>query len=275
MEMSSRPLRRHVTAGVAWHSFVTPEPIDGLLTAISTRHGGVSEGGFASLNLSHGVGDDPLRVDENRRRWHRAVGVAAHATASVVQVHGNRILVVDALPTDRGNAPVVGEADGLVTTRPGVALCLRFADCVPILAWDERHRAIGIAHAGWRGTLAGVARELVMTMTTAQGCRAKEIWAAVGPSIGPCCYEVGADLVATFAETWRDLPNLTAWRGAGWHLDLWEANRQQLVHAGVPEDQVVVARVCTACHSDEFFSHRAQGGKAGRFAALIALTRET
>jgi YfiH family protein len=160
-----------------------------------------------------------------------------------------------------------------MTNVPGVCLFLTFADCVPIVLCDPRQRAIGLAHAGWRGTLAGVGAVLTRAMIARFGCRPADLRAAIAPSIGPCCYEVGVDVGQPFAARWASatIPGRSPDGRATCRVDLWEANRQQLLEAGVGAENVQCARVCTSCNTDRFFSHRAQHGKAGRFAALVMM----
>lgn len=234
----------------------------GLVHAVSTRHGGVSPAPYATLNLSLSVGDHPDRVRENRRRLARALGLDERQVVSARQVHGASVWQV----TDAGAA--TPEADILVTARRGVFLAQRFADCVPILLWDPRHRVVAAAHAGWRGTALGVAAAAVRALAARFGSEPGDLRAAIGPSIGPCCYEVGPDVARRFAD------HPTCQRPAAdgrAYLDLWELNRLALRAAGVAEERIEVARLCTRCRTDLFFSHRAEGYPAGRFGTLIGV----
>jgi YfiH family protein len=152
-----------------------------------------------------------------------------------------------------------------------VVLMLRFADCVPILLHDPVRGVVGLAHAGWRGTVSGMSQAVVRTMVDQMGCCPKDIRAGVGPSIGPCCYEVGEDVAEAALDAFPDADGILKPKANGrWYLDLWAANRRQLASAGVVK--VKVARICTACHTDEWFSHRAEQGKTGRLGALIGLS---
>jgi YfiH family protein len=147
---------------------------------------------------------------------------------------------------------------------------LRFADCVPILLCDPLQRVIGLAHAGWRGTMAGMAGAAVQTMVHDLGCQPGDILAGIGPSIGSCCYEVGKDVAeATFGAFPDSAGLIEATANGRWHLDLWAANRRQLLDAGVR--RIEVSGICTACRTDEWFSHRAERGRTGRLGALISL----
>ncbi len=231
---------------------------------ISTRHGGVSEGRCATLNTSFTVGDDESHVEENLARIARAVGTERNRLFAAYQVHSNTATVVDALTPGRPRCDI------LVTRAPERTLMLRFADCTPMVLADPVRRAVGVAHAGWRGTAQRAANAAVRAMVEAFDSKPEDLLVGVGPSIGPCCYTVGQEVVDAFA----DRPWVFAVGGDGtMRLDLWEANRRGLLEAGVPSNAIEVSQICTQCHADEFFSHRANGGHpAGRFAALVRLT---
>jgi YfiH family protein len=225
---------------------------------ISTRAGGVSEGRCESLNVSYNVGDAASNVDENLRRVALAIGAPREALFSPYQVHGRDVTVVD---KDSEPRP---RCDVLVTGSPEKTLLLRFADCTPVLLADAEKRVVAAVHAGWRGSAVRAAGAAVSALEEAFGSRPQSLWAGIGPSIGPCCYTVGTDVVDAFG----DRPELFSER----RLDLWAANRQALLEVGVPAEQIEVAGICTQCESDRFFSHRANGGQpAGRFAAVIRL----
>ena len=245
------------------------DALDGapVVHAVSTRLGGASLPPTAGLNLGHTVGDDPQAVDSNHVMLFAALGIPAGQIVTAHQVHGNRIAVVG--QADAGT--VVSETDGLITSERGLYLMLRFADCVPVLLYDPVRQAVGLAHAGWQGTLAGVAARAAQAMVRQLGCRMVDLRAAVGPSIGPCCYEVGPKVVEATAAAFPDAPWLLTRRQANGHahLDLWAANATQLAQLGV--GQIETARLCTACRADLFFSHRAERGRTGRFAAILGL----
>lgn len=237
---------------------------DGLAHAVTTRHGGVSQPPWATLNLGGSVHDDPAAVYENTERMCAALDVPRASLVTAYMVAGNRVAV--AREEHRGQ--FFRETDALVTTTPGVFLTLRYADCVPALLVDPVRRAVGIAHAGWRGTLALVTQRTAEAMMAEFGCRAEDIRAAIGPSIGPCCYEVGHEVVAQARAVFGGQADaLLLPRTTRTHLDLWQANRLQLEAVGV--GQVEVAGICTRCHTHDYFSHRGEGGRTGRFGAVI------
>jgi hypothetical protein len=185
----------------------------------------------------------------------------------VWQVHGVNVVVAEA-PRLPEQPPV--QADVLLTDRPGLTLLMRFADCVPILLHDPVRKVAGIAHAGWMGTVQGVARTAVEVMQSRFGCRPGNILAAVGPSIGPDHYEIGEDVGSRVRQAFgADAAGLLAGDRQRMTLDLWAANRLLLEQAGVR--QLEVAGLCTACHLEDWFSHRAENGRTGRFGALLAL----
>ena len=250
--------------GLVFYRFEELAQANDLVHALFTRQGGVSRAPFNTLNLGHTVGDELEAVRLNHERALAAVGLRRADVVTAHLVHGARVAVVGR--EDRGR--VCAETDALITAEPGVALLLRFADCVPVLLFDPRRRVIGLAHAGWRGLPAGVVPATVATMTRAFGCRPADIWAGVGPSIGPCCYQVGPEVIAQVATV---MNGRRPFRQVGQrvHLDLWAAVRGQLEDAGV--GRVAVAAQCTACHTDEWFSHRAEHGRTGRFGVVMSL----
>jgi len=261
-------LQRICQDGINYYVFEHLADQAGLSHAIFTRHGGVSHPPFATLNLSRSVGDAPEAVAENHRRATATLGIALERLCTSWQVHGAQALVLD--QPNWGERPLP-QADILLTNQPDVWLSMRFADCVPILLYDPVHRAVGLAHAGWRGTLAGAARAAVVAMDTAFGTRPADLLAGIGPAIGPCCYRVGPEVVEAFRKAFGH--EATAWlrpaEDGVRYLDLWEANRWQLVAAGVR--QIEAAELCTAHLRHEFFSHRGDQGRTGRFGVVIGL----
>ena len=236
--------------------FAQLSEIPGVTHAITTRAGGVSEDRCESLNVSYSVGDATDNVDENLRRAAEAVGSRREDLFAAYQVHGRDVTIVS---EDSEGHP---RCDVLITRSPMKTLMLRFADCTPVLLADPHQRVVGAVHAGWRGSAVRAAAAAVEVMANTFGTNPRDVIAGVGPAIGPCCYTVGDDVRSAFA----DRPYLFE----GSRLDLWEANRRALMEAGVPEEQIEMSGICTQCHADEFFSHRANGGQpAGRFAGLI------
>ncbi len=232
---------------------------------VTTRHGGVSPAPFDTLNLSTHVGDEAVRVDENLNRVHRALGLERGATVDASQAQADRVARV----TTQERGTRIQGIDGLITNERGIPLMLRFADCVPILLYDPTHEAIGIAHAGWRGTVSKVLTNTVKAMQDAFDTAPADLVACIGPSIGPCCYEIGADVRARVETAFPATSDLLLRKNGTIHLDLWQANAEQLRTLGV--NQIEIAGVCTADHTHDFFSWRRENAVTGRFAALIAL----
>lgn len=240
---------------------------DSLTHAVFTRRGGVSPTPWNSLNVGGSVGDDLERVRENRSRSFSALDRSVASIFDVWQVHSAHAIYADA-PRDLTTEPV--QADIILTDKPEVTLYMRFADCVPVLFHDPKKSVVGIAHAGWLGTVRGVSTAAVEAMQSGYGCKPEDIMAAIGPSIGPDHYEIGYDVITQVQSVFgRDANQLLHSQKGRMHFDLWKANRLQLEKAGV--EQIETAEVCTACHLEDWFSHRAERGKTGRFGALIGL----
>ena len=258
-----------------WRGRFTAFPEQEVVHGFSGRLGGVSEKPWDSLNMGLHVEDAPEAVLENRRRFLRALDLKAELAVSPEQVHGTEVYQVRDEDKGRGAlayAEAIPRTDALITDVPGVPLLLCFADCVPLIFYDEEHHAIGAAHAGWKGTVGGVAGNTVSAMQRAFGTEPDKLLAGIGPAIGPCCYEVGEEVEAQFREIWpRHADKLFSMQEGRRKLDLWEANRQQLLSAGLPAANIECAETCTACQHKWFFSYRADGGRTGRLAAVIAL----
>jgi YfiH family protein len=230
----------------------------GFRHGFTTRDGGVSEPPYDRLNLGGLVGDDPDRVAENWRRLEQATGLGF---ARVSQVHGARVVVAPEA------GPPLEEADAVLSSAAGVAACVSVADCVPVLLADPQTGSVAAVHAGWRGTLARVAAAAVAALGREAGAPPARLVAVVGPSIGPCCYEVSPDLADRFAG---ELGEAALAPGPRPGLDLWRANARVLAEAGVPAERVEVLGRCTSCERDLFFSHRRDAGRTGRQMAFIA-----
>ncbi len=235
--------------------------------AVLTRRGGVSQPPYASLNTGGTVGDDPEHVLENHHLIFDALGFNFQSRFDVWQVHDTNIMCADApRPLDMPHP----KADGILTDQPGVTLFMRFADCVPILLYDPENKVIGIIHAGWQGTVKKIAKIAVEKMVDCYGTEPASLLAGIGPSICQSCYEVGPDVYQAFIKSFGERGQAYFDTDSGHHyLDLWAANQDLLTEAGV--QQIELAGICTACHLEDWYSHRGENGKTGRFAVLMAL----
>jgi YfiH family protein len=239
----------------------------GIVHGIFSRLGGVSPAPWASLNVGGMVGDQPENIIENRQRIFKTLGRRVESLYDCWLIHSNQAIKVDS-PRPLNNPHK--KADILLTDQPGITLFMRFADCVPILLYDPIQKVIGLAHAGWVGTINRVALTAVQKMCEWYGCNPENIYGYIGPAIGVEHYPVGSEVVEKARKTFQnDADDLIQTVHSKPHLDLWESNRVILNHAGV--QNVEVAGICTACHKDEWFSHRAENGKTGRFGAIITL----
>jgi len=249
---------------------------NGVSHGFPTRAGGVSVAPFDALNLGKAVGDDGAAVDVNLDRLCAAVGVPRARLATVSQVHGDRVVVgvvsgdgVELRDGLSGEAlSGVVEADAVVAGQ-GVLAGVRVADCVPVLLHDPVTGVSAAVHAGWRGTHAKIVARTVEVMSRAFGVRARSLRAAIGPSIGPCCYEVGTDLLSKFAAD-SDFGDCTRVVDGSPRLDLWTANATLLARAGVSMSHVDRLDACTSCDPTRFYSHRRDAGRTGRHLAVIA-----
>ncbi|HHV93366.1 MAG TPA: peptidoglycan editing factor PgeF [Firmicutes bacterium] len=253
------------------------EPNNGVLPksvvcAFSSRQGGVSTGAYTSLNLGLHVGDRPDNVVANRRRFASAIGIDLEGWVAGNQVHGKDVAVVGRKDRGRGafsQDTSLAAVDALVTNEAGVWLTCYCADCVPLIFWDAQGTAVGVAHAGWRGTLAKVGLEVVAKMVGNFGCAPERIHVLIGPAVGSCCYSVSEELARLFEREFGSGP-LTNREGQTF-LDLKAANREYLVRGGIPPDQIYVSGLCTSCLPGIFFSHRRDKSPTGRMAAVIGL----
>lgn len=250
--------------------------IAGLIHGFSTRQGGVSsvygDGAAADLNLGFTPHDDRASVLANRELFvQQLLGTGRASSARLVtlpQVHSNRVHVV------RSPGPTVDSGDGMITDEAGLLLAIQTADCVPVLIVDRARHAVGAVHAGWRGTVQRIVEVAVEAMQSQFGSRREDLSAAIGPHIGACCYQVGEEVRQAFAERFRYADALFTDSPVGeaastMSLNLAEANRRQLLDAGIARTAIHSLHPCTSCHPEQFFSHRKTSGRTGRMMSVI------
>ncbi len=263
--------------GVPFLSFPLLEQCGDLVKhGFSTRLGGVSGGELSSMNLSFGRGDEKERVLVNYRRMARALELPEERMVLSCQTHTTnvrRVTEEDAGSGLRKPLPYT-DVDGLITNVRNLPLVTFYADCVPLYFVDPVQRAVGLSHSGWRGTAGRMGEVTLKAMEEAYGTRPSDVLACIGPSICRDCYEVGEDVAEAFRAAFgQKAGSLLYEKPAGkFQLDLWEANRQVLLEAGVKEEHLAVTDICTCCNPELLFSHRASKGRRGNLAAFLCLS---
>lgn len=261
-----------------WHGKFSTFPNE-FVYAVSTRLSGVSQSPFDSLNLALHVGDQAPDVLTNRKYFAASLNLDARNIVTPNQVHGDHIVRVD--DTHRGRGALsyddsIKETDALITNTPNLPLMLCFADCVPIFLIDPEHRAVGLAHAGWKGTVKRIAAKTLNAMSSEFGTQPADCLIGIGPSIGACCYDVGDNVIAECQSNFpSNVGELLIERDGKTFFDLQRANEIALIDAGVPVENIDTARECTCCKSSRYFSYRAARRKGhqetGRIAALVSI----
>ena len=270
-DYSDYGLMRETVEGTSLYTSKALHAERGILVVFTTREGGYSRTPYNSLNLAFHVGDDDATVIQNREALCVLLGLDASRMTCAEQVHGNKVAVVDESIAGSGTVSLgeaVRGADALVTNLEAVSLALFFADCVPIVVVEPRHRIIGVAHAGWRGVHADIVENTINRMVEDWAVEPAGMIAFIGPSIGGCCYRVGEDLIKTFAEKFSDKKR---WLHGG-KLDLPALVYYQLEKAGIERAGIFSCEdSCTSCRNELFFSYRGDGGVTGRQAAIAAI----
>jgi YfiH family protein len=243
---------------------------------VTTRVGGVSEIPYKSLNIGYGTGDFSLHVLENRHRMANAVDIPLDSFVMANQVHGVNIEIVTKKHRSCGalykdNSLLA--TDGMITSEPELCLFVMGADCVPLIFFDPVNNIIGAAHAGWRGTIQNMAAAMVYKMNTTFKCDPANIKVGIGPSIGPCCYNVGKEVENAVIQKFGTTEGFIVKTNTGDNMvfDLWFTNRYQLVEAGIMDEHIETSGICTRCNQNHFFSSRSDNGNTGRFGAGIML----
>ena len=268
--------------GIKYLSFESLNNLTIVKNAFSTRLGGVSTGFYSSMNLGFANGDDKEKVSRNFVLFAEACGFELDHIVRTKQTHTTNIHIVsdeDVYNDGILHDPDYTDIDGLVCNIPGVVLCTSYADCVPLYFVDPVRKVIGLSHSGWRGTVSRMGEKTVKTMADTFGSDPADIFTAIGPSICQDCYEVSSDVAEEFITEFKidnvDSSKLLS-RGkepGKYQLNLWECNKKVLLDAGITKDHIECADLCTCCHSDYLFSHRASGGKRGNLCAFLMLNK--
>ncbi len=257
-------------------SFSSYEALPYIRHMFTTREGGVSKDIYESLNLSFTRGDDETAVLENYRRVAQALGTSIDHIVTSDQTHTTNVRPVGKEDLGKGitRPRDYKDVDGMVTDQPGVLLATFYADCVPLYFVDPVHKAIGLSHSGWRGTVGRMGQATVEAMERSFGSQPKDLLCAIGPSICQDCYEVSRDVAEAFifAFPTHEKEILQAGALGKYQLDLWKANEIVLTEAGVLKEHIDLAGLCTCCNSSILFSHRASKGKRGNLGAFLMLT---
>ncbi|MDD6193925.1 MAG: peptidoglycan editing factor PgeF [Lachnospiraceae bacterium] len=254
------------------------EELPWLAHCFTTRGGGVSQGIYESLNLSFTRGDEKDAVLENYGRVAKAMGSHPERIVTSDQTHTTNVRLVT--EADAGKGIVIprdyADVDGLITQEPGLLLATFYADCVPLYFVDPVHRAIGLSHSGWRGTVERMGAVTILTMRDHFGTKPEDLLCAVGPSICQDCYEISQDVAVHFQDEFPSvIEEVLVDKGHGkYQLDLWKINQFILQEAGVPQNQIFMANMCTCCNSDRLFSHRATKGKRGNLGAFLMIRQK-
>lgn len=262
--------------GVPYFVFENLENTGLVRHGFSTRLGGVSEGCLSSMNLSFTRGDDPEKVRENFRRMGMAIGFETKDLVLSDQTHTTNVRLVT--EADRGKGfdreRDYTDVDGLITDTPGLMLVTIYADCVPLYFVDPVHKAVGLSHSGWKGTVHRIGKVTLERMKEAFGTRPEDVQAAIGPSICQDCYEVSEDVARAFMDEFADQldDRLVYRKGNGkYQLNLWNANERILLEAGIRPEHLSITNICTCCNHELLFSHRASHGQRGNLGAFLGL----
>ncbi|WP_243348038.1 peptidoglycan editing factor PgeF [Parabacteroides sp. FAFU027] len=252
--------------------FPSLEKYTGLTHFVTTRHGGVSTGNYDSFSLGLFSGDNPDSVAQNRTILCNAIGISSDKLFIPYQTHSDLIGVIDGdfiSQNENQQVQLLNGVDALITDQTDICIGVTTADCVPVLIYDPVKKVAGLAHAGWRGTVARIAGKTVRKMNVKFGCNPKDLVAAIGPSIGPDAFEVGADVADEFRRNGFAQTILSS--NHKQHIDLWKANQQDLLEAGLQPHQIEIAGICTFTEHERFFSARRLGVKSGRLVTGIII----
>jgi hypothetical protein len=266
-------MQKHINKHLPIWQFNHLSKYKSVIHYVSGREGGVSQGPFESLNLSFSVSDDPKNVTENRQRLADELNVAPTSFVFPHQTHSANIKIVT---SSNEKEKDLSDTDGLITTTPNVLISVLTADCVPLIFYDPVRQVLGVVHSGWRGTVKGIAREMIKKLTAEFQSKPSEILVGIGPSIGPDTYEVGENVITSVKETFGNEASLILKEESKSraYLNLWKANRILLEHMRVPLENIEKAFICTYTDPEMFYSARRLGKDCGRFGAGIMLREQ-
>jgi len=259
-----------------WYNFNNLSKQEDIQHFVTTRHGGISEGSMGKLNLSFETGDNPEHVIQNRNTIAQALKIEPKRWVMQNQMHTCNVHLVTKIDSGRGfynPREYIPCNDALITNQKGICLFVFAADCVPLLFYDTKNQAIAAVHSGWKGTVKKIAKYTISQMIQSFGSKPEHIIAAIGPSIGACCYEIGKEVVIEVEKSYgQDSHVLVSHPNKEKkHFDLWKANQLQLLEIGIPEENIEIANICTCCNSNLFFSARSPEQPSGRFGAGIMM----
>jgi len=248
--------------------------IPNLLHFVSSRAGGVSLPPYNSLNLGLHTADNPDHVRMNRTILAASTEIPANKFLYASQVHSGDVKIIDQKAIESGVIENNPRTDATITDIPGICLMVMVADCVPILLFNQVKKVSAVIHAGWRGTVRHITSNTIRKMVDYFGCDPADIIAGIGPSIGPCCYEVGEDVTAFVRQSFGTTEGFLVYHKNNIkpHFDLWYANNKQLTDLGVIPENIETSKLCTKCRQDLFYSSRAADGITGRFGAGIYIS---
>lgn len=275
MEINSKTMTLNENMGVPYLTYNALSNIDFIKHAFSTKHGGVSTGEWTSMNFAFSRGDKPENVIENYKIFSKAVGFEYESLVTSSQDHNTYVRPVTKAECGIGiwREKDIQSVDALITNESGVTLVTHYADCTPLFFVDKVGKAIGLAHAGWRGTVGKIGSEVIDKMCSLYGSKAENIVVCIGPAISSCCYEVDKDCAEHFYNL-KELDNskfIFPKNDGKYMIDLLEANKQIVMQSGVKEENIIKSDLCTKCNSDLLWSHRATNGHRGTMCAFMCI----
>lgn len=268
------PFVKNEDEGLVYYTIESFEKTDLVKHGFSTRIGGVSSGNLDSLNLGVKKKDTRENILNNYKIFTKSLGIDIEDLVLTHQVHKDNIMEVD--EDDRGKGLIretdIRDTDGFITNKREVALVTFYADCVPLFLLDPVNKAIGLTHAGWKGTVSRIGQKTLEKMIKAYGTDPKDVLIGIGPSIGECCFEVGGEVIEEVKKHFNNATDYFYKKDNGkFMLDLWAINKDQFLAMDVLEENITVSNICTKCNKDIFFSHRGDNGKTGSLAAIMQL----